>query len=386
MDRRQEGCTSPRPRRRCAILLAIASMLCAATATAQDAKRAAFRQATADARRAMAERDLDAAKEHLKVATANAQTQEDRDELARLETLHDYVGQFWNLLGKEAAKLAGGEELVVGKTRVAFVEAAGGSIVVKVAGQLRRYTIKTIPTSLALALAEKSFANNAVSKIVIGAFLAMDAKGDRKQAKRLWDAASRAGLSQDVALLMPELGAAVGGKLPVPADAAIQAAEARMRQEYKHLYSLIGVPVRQKELVRKFLREAPSVAGDPARRYAMLREARDLSVAAGDAMMAEKAIEALDQYYQVDLLRMRLEVLEMLAPKARGLDAGRQIVLDGLEIAKHAAKAGRWDDAQKAAKLALLAARKTRSRGLMQQAAFAARQIEMLRKQGRPKR
>ena len=92
------------------------------------------------------------------------------------------------------------------------------------------------------------------------------------------------------------------------------------------------------------------------------------------------------RFFQVDVLKMRLEVVKKLAEGARGLDASREIVLEALHVAEEAAKAGRLDDAEAAAKIALDAARKTRSRGLMQQAAIAQRRIEILRKRSGPKR
>jgi len=365
-----------------ALPLALAVLLgWASAAGAQDAgKSAAFKRAMADARGAMAERDLDAAKEHLKAGAAAAQSPGEQDELARLESLLDYLRQFWDLLSKGVAKLDAAEELVVGKTRVSFVEAKAGQIVLKVNGQIRRYTPKTIPTPLVMALAERSFAKDNVSKVVVGSFLAMDAKGDRKLARRLWNDAVRGGLH--IAYLMPELDTgAVGGKPPVPTDEAkIQAAHGEVRQEYKHLYRRVGIPLRQEELIRKLLAAAPEVNDNPEKRFVMLRDARDLAAAAGESRLAADAIKELDRFFQIDALKMRLEVAEKLAAGARGLDASRDVVLQTLKLTEEAAKAGRLDEAEAAAKIAVAAARKTRSRGLVQQAAIAQRQVELLRK------
>ena len=365
-------------------LLVLLGLACAAAA--QDAgKSAAFEQAVADARGAMAERELDAAKGHLKAGAAAAHTQQEQDEVARLESLLDYLRQFWDLLGKGAAKLDAAEELVVGKNRVSFVEVGAGQIILKIDGQMRRYTPKTVPTPLVMALAEKSFAKDNVSKVVVGAFLAMDAKGDRKVARRLWNDASRGGL--DVGYLMPELDTqAAGGKLPVPTDEArLRAAHGEVRQEYKQLYSRVGIPLRQEELIRKLLGAAPGVSDNPVKRFVMLRDARDLAAAAGQSRLAAEAIKQIDRFFQIDALKMRLEVAEQLAKGARGLDASRDIVLQTLKLAEEAVKAGRLDDAEAAAKIALAAARKTRSRGLLQQAAIAGRRIEALKRAG-PKR
>jgi hypothetical protein len=341
---------------------------------------AAVRQAFSDARRAMAERDLDAAKQHLAAAGKAAKSQTERDELARLETLLDYQRQFWELIGKGATNLQPGEELVIGKNRMAFVEAQGNDITLRIEGQNRRYSRTTMPVPLAMALAEKSLAKDATSKVIVGAFLAMDAKGDRQVARRLWQDAAKAGL--DVAALVPELDGAAGGKLPVPAETKLRVAEEAVREEFRRLYERSGLTVVQEDLAKTLLARAPEVSDDPEKRYVMLRDARDMAAMAANLQMAGDAIQQMARFYDVDALAMRVEVLDKVAQKARGLDASRQVVLAALRLVDDAVAAKRADLGGQAARLAVGAARKVRNRILLQQAVAAQEKVEALSKPG----
>ena len=54
-------------------------------------------------------------------------------------------------------------------------------------GQHAAVPWKTMPTELVVALADKSLDKHNVSDVALGAFLAMDEKGDRKRARELWE-------------------------------------------------------------------------------------------------------------------------------------------------------------------------------------------------------
>ncbi len=335
-----------------------------------------FKTSVAEARRAMSKRDLDAASTALKRAKDNAGSDEEKDEVERLESIHDYLVQFWRLLAKGADEMEAGTEFDVGaarsrKTKVAFVEAVAGGITLRVEGRNRLFLWRTMPTELVLALAEESLAKDKVSDVVLGAFLAMDEKGDRDEARRLWEQAVRAGL--DVEHLLAELDSgAAGGKEPIPTDAArITAAEEAIKQEYRRLYARSGIKSYQEQLARKLLTEGPGVTDDPVRRYVMLRDARDLAAAAGDLRMAGSAIEKLAEFYEADMVKLKLEMLEKAAEGAKGPQEFRDVVLLCLNLADEAHKARRTGDAQAALKIAGDAARNSKSRTLMQQVVAA---------------
>jgi hypothetical protein len=122
----------------------------------------------------------------------------------RLQSLYDYVFDFWKKVDEGGRSLAATQELVIKGQRVAVVEYTQGLLILRVAGQNRRYTPKTMPASVVMTLASRVLkTDSAQNKVYFGAFHAVDAKGDRAEARRLWQEAAQAGV--DVAVLLPEL-------------------------------------------------------------------------------------------------------------------------------------------------------------------------------------
>ena len=176
----------------------------AATEADDPAKRAAFVRAAKQTRQAMAKRDLKMAQRHLKSVQGNVQSEADQAELERLQILTDNLEQFWGEVRKAVSKMQPTEELELKDTRVAVIEADRQQLTVRMAGQSRHFLIMELPAPLLQAIVDQSFAPTAGSKVVVGTFLAMDREGDRRQARKLWEAAARAGETLGKQL-MPEL-------------------------------------------------------------------------------------------------------------------------------------------------------------------------------------
>ena len=136
-------------------------------------------------------------------------------ELARLEDLTAYSLALWVHVESVLQKIFDITELKVGETLTAPVDYQGGTLTIRVAGQNREYTRQTMPARLVLALAQqKMLPDNPANKVHFGAFLALDAKGDKKLARQLWNEAAQTGI--DLARLLPELDVP---PIPVPAQA-----------------------------------------------------------------------------------------------------------------------------------------------------------------------
>jgi hypothetical protein len=156
-----------------------------------------------DIRLAMAHRDLDAVEKYMKTAKDEARTEADRAELDRLETIHDQLVQFWDGIQASISKLQAAEELVIKDKRIVVVESGKDYLSVKVEGTVHRFRLKTMPTSLVMALVDRYFGKDTGSLAIIGAFLAVDPKGDRSKAGRYWREAAEDGI--DTEKLLPEL-------------------------------------------------------------------------------------------------------------------------------------------------------------------------------------
>ena len=361
------------------------------------AKQAAFGRETAAARAALAEHDLTTARRHLAAAAAAAQTAEEKGQASRLETLLTYLDEFWKAVRQSAAALHTGQELAIGKTIILVVEASADGVVLRAEGRNYTYPIHQIPHSVAVKLAETWLADVPSSKVLLASYLMVDPKGDRARARQLLEEAARAGIN--VSDLLVELGVApaasgsptsapasaasptLTGKTAVPTDEArIQKAAAETREIFRSEYAQANTPAGKARLAAKLLEGAATVADDPVTRYVMLREARDMAVAAGDPALACGAVDQLAALFDVDPLVIKLAVLESLAKGVRGLEGQRKIAETALELIPEAVKAGRVEEAGKLAETAEAAAVKAKSVPLVRAARAA---IEKLQSPGR---
>jgi hypothetical protein len=157
-------------------------------------------------RAAMGARDLPAIKAKFEAASKLKGDPAYDTELNRLELLATYVTQFWQAVDRAGRTMQATEprELKIGDTVALFVEYENKTFILKVAGQLRSYPLQTMPYKVALLMAQQELdPNSPNNKVFFGAFLLMDAKGDRKLAKQMWDEAAAAKV--DVKFLLPEL-------------------------------------------------------------------------------------------------------------------------------------------------------------------------------------
>lgn len=172
-------------------------------------KRIAFKKALGEARIAMAEREYPDVKKALAAAASLAQTADDRKELQRLEQLEAHLEGFWKSIRDVMPKLDG-TEMPIGNTFISIVEADDHHVLVKAAGQMRRYGVGTpdMPIKLITAIAEQRFKSDATWNALYGTFHAMDRDGDRGKARQLWEQAGK-------------LGADLLAELDVPRQSAI---------------------------------------------------------------------------------------------------------------------------------------------------------------------
>lgn len=343
---------------------------------AEESRRAAeYRTAVTDARRWMSKRQLDQAAQSLRLARENARSDEEKQEVERLETLLDYLRQFWQLTIKGAQKLEAGQEIEVElgrmkKIKAAVVEPLAAGLTLRVEGVNRLYRWETMPSEIVLALAKRSLAKDNVSKVAMGAFLAVDEKGDPAQARKLWEEAMRAGL--DISSLLPELDAAEAAakKPPLPKEDQLQQAEKELKEEYARSFARAVSPAAKEELARKLLADVQKTS-DPLKRFVMLREAGDLAASISEVRMAASAIEQMAELYNVDLIQMKLQMLKKAAEGARSPLHYRDVVLLSLNLADEAVRSRRQADAQAAITLAKEAARNSKSRTLILQSIAA---------------
>jgi hypothetical protein len=153
----------------------------------------------------MAVRSITGSKQRLKAAADEAQSDAEKAEIQRLDMIQDNLEQFWEGIRKTVAAMQPTEEIVLSEVdRVAVIESSRTELAVQMYGRQQRYRIEALPMDLLSEIIKVSFETTPGSKLIVGSFLAVDAHGNRAEARKLWREAFAAG-EKDGELLMPEL-------------------------------------------------------------------------------------------------------------------------------------------------------------------------------------
>jgi hypothetical protein len=336
----------------------------------------------------MARRDLVTARQQLKAAAQNAQSPADQTEVARVETLLANLEEFWKGMRLVLAGLQPTQEITLGSTPAIVVSVDQDSWTFRSEGANHTYTLKDMPGSVVLGLAQSGFTKAASQKVLIGAFLALDAQGNPNLARRLWEEAAQQG--EDVTDLLAALGRAgagprprVGARPAPPADPArLKNAREAIRQKFHDEFARAAKALGKAALARKLIDEAMASSADPATRYVLLDEARQQAAAAGKAALAFEAIDGLAAWFTVDLLATKVSTLEVLAKAATSIQGQREFVDVAIKTAIEASQAQRAEEAQKLVELALVVARRSKSAALIRSAQAARQEIGSARPSG----
>jgi len=355
-------------------------------------KQEAFKRGMAAARAAMRKRDIAAAKREVEAAAKRIQTPEEEAEANRLAVLAAHLGEFWKTMGRVVAGLAPTQEFAIRQTPAIVVEASPTQVTFRYEGRNLTYKINELPRPIVEALVKGGFAENSATKVLFGAYLAMDAQGDRRAARQVWQEALSAG--EDVNSLMAELDVALpagaaadspsdkmdagaSGAATAPADpATVEQAEAAVRAQFKADYSRASSLSGKLKLSETLAAAADGAEVSADHRFVMLRDARDYALAAGKPEAACDAIDRMARYFSVDAVAMKTEALEHAAKKARTSTSNREVAECALAVTDLAILAGRSEEAGRLAAVALSTAQRARNAALVLSAREAKQKAE----------
>ncbi len=306
---------------------------------------AAFNKEILKVRSALADRNADQANADLNEAKSLAKTADQKKELARLDALVGYVAGFWNAVRESMKGLQPTDELKIGNTMVTVVEVDRNELTLHRPGRNDKYTIANMPRGIAFMLAERWYdKSNPANQIYLGAFHAVDPSGDLGEARRLWDAATKAGAS--AADLMPFLDAppvkpsglastTAAEDKPEKAEKADKIASIKAEQAFLKKYGpevrAAGTPEKRLNLAAKLIEEL-KLSSDPTEQNILFRRACELvnKVAVSNATTAEEAREAaqkamslIDQAIEekrLDAVKILLQAPVMAARKSQDDD------------------------------------------------------------------
>jgi hypothetical protein len=353
-------------------------------------KQTALKKALADARAALGGRDLATAKKCIEEASKNVQSGDDQDAVTRIDNLTKWVANFWELIGRRIAKLQPADELEVGNTHVIIVEASADQLLIKAAGQNRRYSVATLPTQLVVALAEQALAKDPQTKVIFACFLLVDPHGDRRRARQLIAEAAQHG--ENAELLLPELNSFAeaspravergdGVAKPMVDPEKVKQAESLIKQRFQEDYAGATTLVRKADLARKLLTTEAGAKDSPDAQVAVLHLALELAVAAGKAELVIQAADRIAELGGGDALETKVTALEELAKGGRSFSVHRDVALSALKLGPQAITLGRADEAGRLARLAVASAKKAQNSLLMRQAKLLLQQAAEVEKQ-----
>jgi hypothetical protein len=164
-------------------------------------EKASVEKSLAGARAALAERNTGKVEEQLNLATLEASSAESLAAINRMRSLEESYQAFWHAVRESVKGLKAVDEIEVDGKKMVVIDADGEHLSVRADGQSRDYKIEKLPTNMALSLAEQWLRQgDPSSNVVLGAFLAVDPKGDRQRARQLWKEA--AGQGSEVAKIL----------------------------------------------------------------------------------------------------------------------------------------------------------------------------------------
>jgi hypothetical protein len=149
----------------------------------------------AAARKALGERNAQAAKEHIAAAEQLAAAGEPKLLVEGFKALPKYVDGFWEAVGEGIKGLEEAGELKVGNMFVSIVEMGSGQLTIRANGKNHRYPLNELPAGLAVAIARRWLDDRPDNKVYLGAFYFVDPRTDVAEAKRLWEEAASAGVN-----------------------------------------------------------------------------------------------------------------------------------------------------------------------------------------------
>ncbi len=178
----------------------------------------------------------------------------------------------------------------------------------------------------------------------------------------------------------PDGGPGNDERAPVPDPASQEKAEKLIKDLLQDEYTKKASPDKL-ALAAKSLEQAKETRDDPAARFVLMREARDLAAQAGDPVEALKAVEIIAKEYIVNGLAMKTAALEVVEKGARSRTRNKALIDAILPVVDEALAADDFDLAAKLLELAGSAARRTKNVAVVTTILARSKQVESLRKE-----
>jgi tetratricopeptide (TPR) repeat protein len=132
-------------------------------------------------------------------------------------------------------------------------------------------------------------------------------------------------------------------KADIPTEAEQSEALNKVRNAFHRKYQLATTKSEKETLVRQMLQISKDTEG--ANKYAVLKVSRDIAVLIGNAELAYQSILEMDEYFKVDLIDLKSEVLIGLS-KTVSLGQRSNFANECLNVAEQALQQDKFDKAE----------------------------------------
>jgi hypothetical protein len=359
------------------------------------------------ARYLAAHRDLAKAKEMIALAQRNDRAGAHSKQISPVVALVHYVDQFWKAVKDQCKDLPAGSSVTIQNITVGVVEAGPDYIILRRAGVNERHVFAEMKSGLAYGLAELYLKKgDAVSHIVLGAFLAVNPTSDRAQARQQWETAlglANDQLKSEIRLLLPELdvkipeeppklpGGANGkegspskqpddGRHAPPQGEVLAKAQAALEAKYKQQLAAAVFEADKVALAQKLKSDADEQDADPAARFVFLTKASELAGEGGNLKLATDAIDSLELTHAINAIGLKARAIGAVVKAAATPEASKAAAQAALALADEAVLLERYAEAMQLAVHARDAARKSKDNSLLKQCSLRIDEIKALQK------
>jgi hypothetical protein len=148
-------------------------------------------------------------------------------------------------------------------------------------------------------------------------------------------------------------------KAPVPDAKSLAKAADLVSDIFKEEIGKATAPEAQTKLGSYLLQQGDESADDAAARYVLYREARELALRAGDAVLALSAVDKLAKYYQVRVLELKAETISKLVGAVPAKEPSKALAELALALIGEALETDDYEAAGALGKAAADAAKKS---------------------------
>jgi hypothetical protein len=180
------------------------------------------------------------------------------------------------------------------------------------------------------------------------------------------------------------LGALINGpevKAPVPERQELAKAERQVRELFDVALANASDPGQKLLLAGKFMDKADESSEATADRYVLLKMARELAAESGGAKLAARAANEMANWFQVDLLELKLEAFAKAGKTASTAQHKQELFDAVLNLVDECIAANEFDKASKSAAIAQAAARSLKNPQLTKDVAEKKREAERIAKE-----